>query len=207
MVWISMTYTSAKPLTFDAFLEQYGDDPRYELADGELVDMEPIGPHEAVAGKAASKISLAIESENLPFVLPKSCILRPVADELTARKPDAIVLDERALRQEPHWEQEPVIIYGSSVKLVVEVVSTNWENDYARKVDEYALMGIAEYWIIDFRGLGGIRYIGDPKQPTFTVNRLAGRLYEQKQFRLDERIESPLFPSINLKLQDLMPRF
>lgn len=166
-----------------------------------------IGRHEVVAGKTASKINVAIESEDLPFVVPKSCILRPVADEAVARKPDVIVLDERALRQEPHWAQEPVVVYGSSVKLVVEVVSTNWENDYARKVDEYALMGIAEYWIVDFRGLGGIRYIGDPKQPTFTVNCLEGRLYEQQQFRMGERIESPLFPSLSFRLDDLMPKF
>lgn len=203
-----MAYTiSSQLLTFGAFLEKYGDDPRYELANGELVDMEPIGPHEAVAGKAASKINVAIETDNLPFVVPKSCLLRPVADEATARRPDVIVLDERALRQEPYWEQEPVVVYGSSVKLVVEVVSTNWENDYARKVDEYALMGIEEYWIIDFRGLGGIRYIGDPKQPTLVVNRLTGRLYEQELFRLGEGVRSPLFTNLSFRLDDLMPRF
>jgi len=31
---------------FEEFLTQYGDNPRYELADGELIDMEPTGPHE-----------------------------------------------------------------------------------------------------------------------------------------------------------------
>jgi Uma2 family endonuclease len=40
------------------------------------------------------------------------------------------------------------------IKLIVEVVSTNWETDYARKVEEYALLGIPEYWIVDYRGLG-----------------------------------------------------
>ena len=29
-------------------------------------------------------------------------------------------------------------------------------------------MGIAEYWILDYQGLGGRRYIGSPKQPTAT---------------------------------------
>jgi Uma2 family endonuclease len=37
---------------------------------------------------------------------------------------------------------------------VVEVVSTNWETDDARKVEEYAILGIPEYWIVDYRGLG-----------------------------------------------------
>jgi Uma2 family endonuclease len=134
-----MTYISLKPLTFEEFLEQYGDRPRYELANGELIDMEPTGPHEAVAGKTASKLNIEIERQGLPFLIPKSCILRPSGNEATARRPDVIVLDEMALADEPQWSQEPVIVRGESVKLVVEVVSTNWENDYARKVEEYAL--------------------------------------------------------------------
>ncbi len=36
-----MTYTPPKLFTFEEFLRQYGDDPRYELIDGELRDMEP----------------------------------------------------------------------------------------------------------------------------------------------------------------------
>lgn len=36
-----MTYSPTKLLTFEQFLTQYGDDSRYELADGELIDMEP----------------------------------------------------------------------------------------------------------------------------------------------------------------------
>lgn len=34
-----MTYIFAKTLTFEDFLSQYRDNPRYELADGELIDM------------------------------------------------------------------------------------------------------------------------------------------------------------------------
>lgn len=46
-----MTYISAKILTVDQFVTQYSDDSRYELADGELIDRSPTGPHEAVGGK------------------------------------------------------------------------------------------------------------------------------------------------------------
>ena len=35
---------------FEEFVARYGDDPRYELIDGELIDMEPTGPHEQVSG-------------------------------------------------------------------------------------------------------------------------------------------------------------
>ena len=55
-----MTYTPTKTLTFEDFLNQYQNNPPYELADGELIDMEPTGPHEAVSGKLAIKIGIAI---------------------------------------------------------------------------------------------------------------------------------------------------
>ena len=38
-----MTYTPQKLLTVETFLAEYGNNPRYELADGELIDMEPTG--------------------------------------------------------------------------------------------------------------------------------------------------------------------
>jgi len=51
-----MSYTLSQILTFEEFLLQYLNNPRYELADGELIDMEPTGPHETVSGKLATQI-------------------------------------------------------------------------------------------------------------------------------------------------------
>jgi Uma2 family endonuclease len=98
------------------------------------------------------------------------------------------------------------MMLGRSIQLVVEVVSPNWETDYARKVEEYALLGIPEDWIVDYRGLGGVAFIGKPKQPTFTVCRLVSEAYEQRQFRLGALIVSPVFPGFHLQLDDVMPR-
>jgi Uma2 family endonuclease len=142
-----MTYTPTKTLTIADFLTQYQDNPRYELADGELIDMEPTGPHETVSGKLAIKIGIAIAQ--YPWFIPRNCLIRPFIETATARRPDIIVLDETQIVNEPYWEKEPVITLGRSIQLVVEVVSTNWETDYARKVEEYALLGIPEYWIAD----------------------------------------------------------
>lgn len=201
-----MTLASSPLLSIEEFLTRYRDNPRYELADGELVDLEPTGLHETVAGKIASKLSVEIERQEYPWFIPRTCLLQPFAEVITARRPDVVVLDEPALGNEPLWEREPVIVLGTSVKLVVEVVSTNWETDYARKVEEYALLGIPEYWIADYRGLGGRAFIGRPKQPTFTVCRLVGEDYEQEQYRLGQFIDSPLLPNLLLKLEDVMPR-
>ena len=201
-----MAYTAPKILTFETFLDRYCDNFRYELADGELVDIEPTGPHETVSGKLATQIGIAIAAEKLPWFIPRTCLIRPFSDAATARRPDIVVLDETAIVSEPLLEREPVITRGRSVKLVVEVVSTNWETDYARKVEEYALLGIPEYWIVDYRGLGGVAFIGKPKQPTITVCQLIDEEYAQQQFRLGDRIISPLLTSLQLRLDDVLPR-
>ena len=99
-----------------------------------------------------------------------------------------------------------MITLGRSIKLIVEVVTTNWETDYARKVEEYALLRIPEYWIVDYRGLGGIAFIGKPKQPTFTVCQLLGEEYTQQQYRLVQFITSPLLSHLQLRLDDILPR-
>ncbi|NQE34526.1 Uma2 family endonuclease [Microcoleus asticus] len=201
-----MAYTAQKILTFETFLDRYCDNFRYELADGELVDKEPTGPHETVSGKLATQIGIVLAAEKLPWFIPRTCLIRPFSDAATARRPDIVVLDETAIVSEPLWEREPVITLGRSIKLVVEVVSTNWETDYARKVEEYALLGIPEYWIVDYRGLGGVAFIGKPKQPTITVCQLIDQDYIQQQFRLGQPIISPLLKNLQLRLDDILPR-
>lgn len=200
-----MTYTPSKLLTFEQFITEYGDNARYELIDGELRDMEPTGPHEEVSGNIAGRVYAEIFRSNLNWLIPKTCLIKPPAAEATALRPDVIVLDKEKLRQEPLWDKEPIICRGDTIKLVAEVVSTNWQDDYARKVEEYSLLEIPEYWIIDFRALGGLQFIGNPKQPTFTVCQLVNGIYQQQQYRLGDMICSYLFPNLQLKLDDVMP--
>jgi Uma2 family endonuclease len=200
-----MTYTPPKTLSFEEFITEYEDNTRYELIDGELRDIEPTGPHEAVAGNIAGRIYVEIFNSNFNWIVPKTCLIKPPAAEATALRPDVIVLDKEQLNNEPLWQKEPIICNGSTIKLVAEVVSTNWQDDYARKVEEYAFLNISEYWIVDFRGLGGLQFIGNPKQPTFTVCRLVNGVYEQQQYRLGDPISSYLLPNLRLKLDDIMP--
>jgi Uma2 family endonuclease len=201
-----MTYTPPKLLTFEEFIASYGDNPRYELIDGELRDMEPTGPHEEVSGSIAGKIYGSIFRSNLDWLIPKTCLIKPLAATATALRPDVIVLDKAQLCSELLWQKEPIICNGSTIKLVAEVVSKNWQDDYARKVEEYAFLNIPEYWIVDFRGLGGLQFIGNPKQPTFTVCQLINGVYQQQQYRLRDAITSKLFPNLQLKLEDIMPQ-
>ena len=99
---------------------------------------------------------------------------------------------------EPHWKKGSIITMGSSVRLAVEVVSTNWRDDYFLKASEYEEMGIPEYWIVDYLGLGGRKFIGTPKQPTLSVCQLVDGEYQVAQFRGDDLIESLAFPELRL---------
>ena len=197
--------TSSANLTTEEFLHQHGDNPRYELIDGVLRDLEPTGPHEEVAGAIAGFLHSEIRRQNYNWTIPKNCLIRPPAAEATILRQYVIVLDRELLLAEPLWQREPIICNGSTIKLVVEVVSTNWQDDYARKLEEYAYLEIPEYWIVDFRAIGGLLFIGNPKAPKFTVNRLNGEMYEQKQYGLGEEIASGILPQLQLRLNDVMP--
>ncbi len=87
---------------------------------------------------------------------------------------------------------------GKTVPLAIEVVSTNWRDDYAHKFIEYSAMGIAEYWIVDYRALGAVRYIGKPKQPTITICQLIDGEYQMERFIAGQGLLSKIFPELQL---------
>ena len=59
-------------LTLDEFLDWYPDgyEGRFELHDGVIVKVQPTGTHEQVAGFLASKLSIYIDRQDLPFFYP-----------------------------------------------------------------------------------------------------------------------------------------
>ena len=157
-----MIRAASKPVTFDEYIAWYPErsEHHYELHCGVIVEVpKPTGKHSQIAGFIAAELNFALRLAKFPYFIPKECILKPVEAE-SGYEPDVIVLDERAITDEPRWERESTITQGQSAKLVVEVVSTNWSDDYAMKLEDYEAMGIPEYWIADYAGLGGRRYIG-----------------------------------------------
>jgi len=94
------------------------------------------------------------------------------------------------IKEEPLWPKASVIQNGKTVPLVIEVVSTNSRDDYGHKLVEYETMGIAEYWIVDYRALGAVRYIGKPKQPTITVCQLMEGEYQMQRFIAGQPVQS-----------------
>lgn len=198
-----MIQTLPKPLTFDEFLEWYPDGQgRYELHNGVIVEMFPTGDHEEVTAFLNLNLNVEINRLQLPYFIPKTYLVKS-PDWASGYQPDVIVLDREGLASEPLWRKSATISQGRSVKLVVEVVSTNWRDDYLTKLRDYEEIGIPEYWIVDFKALGGKRYIGSPKQPTLWIYQLVEGEYQIKQFRESDRIQSSMFPELNLTAKQI----
>lgn len=192
-------------VTFDEFIAWYPEhsEHRYELHDGVIVEMpKPIGKHSQVAGFLTLELGFEIRRLRLPYFIPKECVVKPGE---SGYEPDVIVLNSKTIAADPRWEKESTITQGQSAKLVIEVVSTNWSDDYALKLEDYESLGIPEYWICDYLGLGGKRYIGVPKQPTLSVYQLnSSGEYEMQQFRGKQAIASLAFPELQLSMNQIL---
>jgi len=199
---MTMIQAISKQVTFDEFITWYPEDGRYELIDGQVVEMQPTGKHEEVTEFLSRQLILEATREGLPYRFPTRALVKAPSWE-TGYLPDVLIVDHNALKSEPLWKKAATLTQGTSIPLVVEVVSTNWENDYARKLEDYETMGIQEYWIADYLGLGGKRYIGNQKQPTLSVYQLVKGEYSCQQFRGNDRIESRTFPQLNLTAQQI----
>ena len=191
-------------LSFSDFIVRYGDSNRYELIDGEVFDLEPTGYHEEVSAFTTTKICAQIDAIGLNWFVLQRGLLRPSNLGMTAFRPDVMVIDRNELAKELLWHDQSILTLGSSIKFVIEVVSSNWQNDYARKVEDYAILGIPEYWIADYAGLGGTRHIGKPKQPTLSICTLVKGEYEIQQIRGNQSITSPTFPNFKLTAEQVL---
>ena len=204
---LAIAQVQNQPVSLDEFIARYGGDNRYELIDGEVFNLEPTGQHEEVAALITAKICVQIDQLSLPWFVLQRGLFRPSNVSITAFRPDVMVVDRTEVAKESLWQEQSIITMGSSIKFVAEVVSSNWQNDYARKVEDYAALGIPEYWIADYLGLGGIRHIGKPKQPTLSICTLVDGEYEINLFRGNDAIVSPTFPNLNLTAGQVLKYF
>jgi Uma2 family endonuclease len=194
-----------KPVNLDDFVAWYPENPefRYELRAGVIVEMpKPGGKHSEVAGFIHDELALEIRRLQFDYFIPKECLVKRSND--TGYEPDVVVLDRSNLDNETLWQTASVIEKGQTIKLVVEVVSSNWQDDYELKMSEYEALDIPEYWIIDYAGLGGVRHLGKPKQPTLTIATLVSGEYEINRFRGAEVITSPTFPELTFTAAHVM---
>ncbi|OUL20143.1 hypothetical protein BV378_30555 [Nostoc sp. RF31YmG] len=199
-----MTQAPPRLLTFKEFIEWYPNDgKRYELHNGVIIEMAPpTGDHEDIAGFLARKIGTEFDRVNLPYNIPKTAFVKTPNAE-SAYSPDVLVINRANLVNEPLWKKESTVTQPESVALVIEVVSSNWRDDYYKKFADYEEMGIPEYWLVDYKALGGRNFIGNPKQPTIFVCELADEEYKMTAFTGNNLIISPTFPQLNLAVQQI----
>ncbi|MEM8778896.1 MAG: Uma2 family endonuclease, partial [Cyanobacteria bacterium P01_G01_bin.49] len=138
------------------------------------------------------------ESERLDlnYIVDKDIIIRTITEEgqERGRIPDVSVVKGSI------WNAN-VTTYGAIIdllELAVEVTSTNWDDDYIDKRDEYERLGIKEYWIVDYLAIASRHYLGNPKVPTVFIYNLIESKYEVKSFREKDTIVSAIFPKLTV---------
>jgi Uma2 family endonuclease len=190
-------------LTFEQFIKQLPDEGRYELVNGEIVRILPIRLHETLAEFLSDAFKDEVKRLKLNYWVSGRVVLRTLTPngKEQGRHPDVTVVDKTI------WESKP-FDYSALTEppqLVVEVVSTNWEDDYIDKLDEYQRLGISEYWIVDYLALGSRNYLGNPKEPTVFVYLLdENGVYQMTAYRGTERIISRTFPELALTAEQVL---
>ncbi|MEZ2300476.1 MAG: Uma2 family endonuclease [Microcoleus sp.] len=191
-------------LTFEQFVKQLPDEEgRYEFVNGEIVKILPIRLHEDVADFLIKQFDREVDRVPLNYRVSGRFMLRTLTQngKEQGRHPDVTVVDKTI------WKSQP-FAYSALTEppqLVVEVVSTNWEDDYIDKLDEYQRLGIAEYWIVDYLALGSRNYLGNPKEPTVFVYLLdENGVYQMSAYRGSDRIISRTFPELALTAEQVL---
>jgi Uma2 family endonuclease len=202
-----MYATVSKPLTFEEFLSwDDGSGRDFELLDGVPVPLsEPNANHEDLIERLCAYLETHCLEANLPYISrqSKQVRLKTEPDEKEkSRKADIVIFAKE------EWQRMKSNSSSAAAYIpppgVIEVVSTNWKDDYLTKLAEYEDLGVLEYIIVDYAAYGGIRFIGSPKQPTITIYQLEnGEYLPGKIFRGQDRIESRLFPTLTLTAEQI----
>lgn len=191
-----MTQTTApkpKILTFEEYLAyDDGTDTRYELVDGELVEMPPESPENC----ALAKLLFVELLKHVPITLlnHKDMEIEVSGRRAKVRLPDLMVLSEECRVALQGKTRNTITRDMPPPVLVVEIVSpgsTNRARDYRYKRTEYAARGIAEYWIID------------PEENQITLCKWVDGQYEDVVVKGSHRIESDAIPTFELTAEQI----
>lgn len=181
----------------------------YELIDGMIVPMaEPSGEHENLRSELLVELRLESRNRQLGLLVhPKPVLELSPRD---TRKPDLIVIH----RDDWNRQTQPQAVLREAPSIVIEIVSTNWEEDYRNKPLWYAAFGVSELWIVDpLFTLARYPNRKNPKiqQPTISIGQLVNsssilveREYEFNIFTGNRRIQSRFFPDLDLTVEQII---
>jgi Uma2 family endonuclease len=190
-----MTQAKSRFTSFEEYLalgiEDLPESP-CEYIDGELVELMPEG--QANDWIATYLFHLLLTAN---IILPNLIRLRcevEVPGKPKTRFPDLVILDEVHL--ELTQRRLTITRQMPPPRLVVEVISpgsVNRKRDTVDKRNQYADLGIPEYWLID------------PENQCIIVLRLEhGTYVEHGVFQGEECILSPLFPALQLTATEIL---
>ena len=197
-----MTQATVRSLGFLEFVENCPDDgKRYELVNGQIVEMTATRAHDDVADFIYDVLRDEVRRKQSNWKVTRSGSVKTLRDDglQQGRTPDVSVIDRAT------WNADlrAYAALDEPIQLAVEVTSTNWRDDYLYKLAEYESLGIVEYWIVDYLALGAARYIGSPKTPTISVYQLVDGEYQLQQFREGDLIDSLTFPELQLSARSI----
>lgn len=171
-------------------------DERYELVCGELYQMNPPTVlHYRIAKFLEQVLDQQIEEHLDPDEWETFRDAGQRTEDDSSRLPDLAIVS----KVEADQLLNQTAVFQTPSLLVVEIVSpSSASEDYDKKLKEYQALGIPEYWVVDYEGLGAAKHIGFPKAPTLTVHEFVEGKYRARQFRGDDRIQSPMFGDLDL---------
>ncbi len=185
---MSQAAALTKLLTFEEYLAyDDGTDIRYELVDGELVEMPPESDeNNDIAKKLLFELAKHFPASLLAY---KDTEIEVTGRRARCRLPDLLVHTEASKAALTGTTRATITRDMSPPALVIEVVSPGKENrdrDYRYKRTEYAARQIDEYWIID------------PQMKQVTICRWDNGLYEDTVYTEAARIQSNVVPNFGL---------
>lgn len=196
--------TESKPkLTFEQFLRTYPTDGRYELVDGEIVAVANTRHHEDTVAFIYKKFDREIDRLDMNFVVRQNVSIKTSRNNgiSQGRVPDVSIINRDIWRSNLSGYSALL----EPLQLAVEVTSTNWEDDYIDKFEEYERMGIIEYWIVDYLAIASRNFLGNPKLQTIFVNLLdENGKYQTTKFTGDDKIISRTFPELDLTAAQIL---
>jgi len=187
-----MVITTQK-LTIDEYLNfDDGTDLRYEVVDGELLEMPPETDRNNLI--ALYLLSEFLKLVPLRLIRHKDTELVVTGNRLRVRLPDLMILTGELFRA-IGGRRATITADMPAPALVVEVVfpgKANEDRDYRDKRSEYAARGVPEYWIVD------------PNKARVTILTLIDGLYEEAVFEGQNEIVSSILPSFKLSAEQIL---
>ena len=202
-----MTLATNQPqqkLTLAQFVQQLPDyEGRYELVHGEIMRILATRKHETIAEFIADSFKAEVRRLSQNYWVSGRIVIRTETQDGVeqGRNPDVSVVDRHL------WDLSPSSYSAlfEPLQIAVEVVSTNWEDDYVDKLDEYQRLAIPEYWIVDYLAIASRSYLGNPKVPTVFVYLLDDNgVYQSTAYQSNQTIISPTFPELKLTLEEIL---